>query len=151
MTESQIYNLLFNGGNYSRHYLVKLTHPDIESPICLVNNNEEVEFDGDIYHISTFNYTKPNLMGEGGSLEITGIDNDLIEFIENADYRYSLQVVGVLNANGSIEERNVYQHLFGSVTMDQENNITFSLGKDDRLDMKFTVKKYDTETNPGNA
>lgn len=151
MTTSEIYNLLFNGGKFSKHYLIKLTHPDLGT-IRLVNNNEDVEFAAETYKASNFTYTQPNNKGDSGTLNITSIDNeDLFQFIDAADDRYSLQVVGVINQNGYVQRLKTFRHFYGSVSMGEDWNINFNLGKDDRLDMKFLSYSYDTNLNPGNA
>lgn len=151
MTTAEIYNLLFNGGNYSKPYLIKLSHPDMAS-IRLVNNNENILFEDQVFKASTFQYIQPNNKGDSGSLEITSIDNEgIFEFVENADYRYTLEVVGIIDKSGEIQKLKVFRHFYGSISMGEDWKLVFNLGKDDRLGMKFTPYVYDTAKNPGNA
>lgn len=150
MDANQIFNALFNGGKISRHWLVEFhfgtTH------IYMINNNEAVTYAGNSYTASSFSYVQPNNKGDGGGLNITSFDNDLIELIDRMDDTYSMRVVGILAEDTqTITPVNVYRHFYGSVTIGTDGNINFQLGKDDRLNMKFCVKKYDTEINPGNA
>ena len=76
MTSEQIFERFFSGGNCSCHYLVKFSHPDL-NPVMLINNNESVTYEGDQYQASSFEYTEPDLEGNGAGLSITGIDNGL--------------------------------------------------------------------------
>ena len=103
MTEHEIFNHLFSGGRFALPYLIKFSHPTAGT-IRLVNNNQSVQFEGEQYEVSTFLYTEPNNKGEAGTLEITAVDNTLIEFVENADYRFRLDVVGVLIEDGTIQK-----------------------------------------------
>ena len=48
MTRAQIFNLLFNGGNYAKQYLIKLSHPTAGT-LRFVNNNESVVYDEATY------------------------------------------------------------------------------------------------------
>lgn len=150
MTENEIFNRLFSGGRFTLPYLIKFTHPTAGT-IRLVNNNQSVEFEGEQYEVSTFSYTEPNNKGEAGTLEVTAVDNTLIEFIENADYRFRLDVVGVLIEDGTIQKIKTYSHFFGSVSYSLDMKLSFQLGKDDRLDMAFPPYVFDADNNRGNA
>lgn len=150
MTEPEIFNRLFSGGRFSLPYLIKFTHPTAGT-IRLVNNNQSVELEGEQYEVSTFLYTEPNNKGEAGTLEITAVDNTLIEFVENADYRFRLDVVGVLIEDGTIQKIKTYSHFFGSVSYGLDMKLSFQLGKDDRLDMAFPPYVFDADNNRGNA
>ena len=137
MTRAQIFNLLFNGGNYAKQYLIKLSHPTAGT-LRFVNNNESVVYDEATYTPANYEYTEPDSQGSGASLEIGIADNyQLVEWVENADDRYTLEVIGELNN--------------GSVSMSEDGKLSFSLEDDGRLQMVFTVYKYDTALNPGNA
>lgn len=150
MTSAEIFNLLFNGGNYAKQHLIKLHHPTAGT-LRFVNNNETVVYDGASYLPANFKYVEPDSKGEGASLEIGLADNpDLFEWVENADDLYSLEVVGALN-NGAVQPIRSYRHFFGTVSGGDNNTLSFSLENDGRLQMVFTVYKYDTDLNPGNA
>ena len=150
LTRAQIFNMLFNGGNYTKQFLVKLSHP-VAGYLYYVNNNEAVNYAGARYVPANFSYTQPDSKGEGASLEISATDNyQIVEWLDKADERYSLEVVGFLN-NGQVQEIRSYRHFYGTASMSEENKITFSLENDGRLNMVFNVYKYDTDLNPGNA
>ena len=72
------------------------------------------------------------------------------EWVENADDRYSLEVVGVL-VGSEIQPIRSFRHFYGTVSMGADNTLSFSLENDGRLGMTFNVYKYDTDLNPGNA
>ena len=150
MTAEAVYNLLFSGGNYAKPYLVRFSHPTA-GVLRFVNNNEAVEYENAVYNPANFNYNPPDSKGEGGSLEIGIADNaSIVEWVENADYRYSLEVVGVLVAN-EVQPIRSYKHFYGTASMGADNTLSFSLENDGRLGMTFNVYKYDTDLNRGNA
>lgn len=150
MTRAEIFNLLFNGGNYSKQYLIKLTHPTAGT-LRFVNNNQPVAYEGVTYSHANYEYTPPGSQGEGASLSIGIADNyQIVEWVENADDRYTLEVIGELN-NGAVQPIRAYKHFYGSISMSDDGKLSFSLESDGRLDMVFTVYKYDTDLNRGNA
>lgn len=152
MTNNEIFNLLFNGGNFVLPYLLKFTHISAGS-VLLVNNNEDIVFNGETYHGASVTYTPPNNDGTSGSLTIDSVpgENNLFEFLENADENYRLDVVGTILQDGTIQTLKQYKHFYGSISVDEKGTIEFQLGSDDRLDMMFTPYKFDTDNNPGNA
>lgn len=150
MNDYEIFDMLFNGGNYSMPYLVKF-HCDGVGTIMLVNNNEAVKYANETYRPSTFDYTRPDNEGRGGKLTITGIDNQLVEFVENANHRWFLQVVGVITKDGDVEPIGYWKHFHGNVKYGVEQKLEFDLEGDDRLDMMFCPYKFDTDNNRGNA
>lgn len=152
MTNDEIFNALYGGGNYTLPYLLRFSHEKLET-LYLVNNNENVIYDEKTYLASDFEYTPPAFDGSGGSLSISSEPNEnaLFEFIENADYKYRLDIVGALNLDGTVTPLKQYVHFFGSVTVDAKGKISFQLSGDDRLDMTFTPYKFDTDNNRGNA
>lgn len=152
MTDNEIFNYLYGGGTYSLPFLLKFSH-DSAGKILLVNNNEDVTYNDETYSAADFEYTPPSNTGSGGSLSIYSQpnENELFEFIENADYKYRLDVVGVLENDGSVTPLKQYTHFFGSVSVDAKGKITFQLSGDDRLDMSFPPYTFDTDNNRGNA
>lgn len=151
MTDSQIFEKLFNGGNFALPYLIKFSHPTLES-VLLVNNNENIVFNGEEFKASTFDYSPPSPDGTGATLNISSLpgENDLFEFIENSDDKYILEVVGLI-VDGEIQQIKTYRHFHGVATMEQNGQISFSLEGDDRLQMTFPPYVYDTDNNRGNA
>lgn len=150
MTDSEIYSLLFSGGNYTKPWLVRFSHP-AAGTVLIVNDNRSVTFRGETYRPGTFTYTPPDSSGEGGALEIALADNeDLMEFVENADDRLMLEVTGIIAENGEVAPVRAYRHFFGSVSLGDSWSLSFTLGRDDRLDMVFNPLKYDADTNRGN-
>lgn len=150
MTQAEIFNHLFNGGNFTRPYLIKFTHPTAGT-LRYVNNNESVTYKGELYKTANFDYIQPNKAGEGAKLDISATDNyEVVEWIENADCHYVLEVVGALN-NGTVQEIKCFKNFYGTVSMSDDNKLSFSLESDGRLDMVFTVYKYDTDLNRGNS
>lgn len=150
MNEAELFNKLFNGGNYALPYLIKFTHGD--TVIRLVNDNKSIQFNGETYNISSFEYNPPNAEGTGATLSIKADDdNGLMEFVENADDTYTLEVVGVLVEGNTVEELHIYKHMFGSVSCSEDKTLEFELGRDDRLDLQFCPYTFDTDNNRANA
>ncbi len=150
MTDSEIFDKFFSGGNFALPYLVKFYHPSAGT-IRLVNNTESVQIDNELYQPSSFEYVPPDNSGKGASLKISGIGNSLIEFVENANYQYRLDIAGVLAADGTIQRIKSYTHFYGSVSYGDDMQLQFQLGRDDRLDMTFCAYTYDTDNNRANA
>lgn len=150
LTRAQIFKLLFSGGNYAKQYLIKLYHP-VAGVLRYVNNNQDITYDGYTYSAANFNYTPPDSQNEGGTLEISSIDNyQIVEWLEKADDRYTLEVMGALN-DGEVQPIRAYKHFYGTASMSENGTLNFSLENDGRLGMVFTVYKYDTDLNRGNA
>lgn len=150
MNDTQVFNNLFNGGSFTLPYLLKFTCDNLES-ILLVNDNKDFEYNGETYNASSFDYTPPDNQGSGATLTISGAENNLIPFIENADETYRLDVIGVISANGEVQKIKQYSHMLGTVSYTDSMEITFELGSDDRLNMTFPPYKFDTDMNRGNA
>jgi hypothetical protein len=150
MTDSQIFNALFGGGNYTLPKLIKVDH-DTAGTYYLVDDVVDHIYDGHTYKASSFTYTAPASDGTGGTLSIDAKANELIAWVENADEHYSLTVVGALLENGDIQPLRQYKHFHGSISYSEDMTIEFTLAGDDRLDMTSNPYMYDTETNPGNA
>lgn len=153
MTQNEIFNALASGGAYSLPYLIKLHHPDVGA-LYFVNNNEDVVYDGITYHASGFKYTKPKTIGgvlKNGSLEITAIDNSVIDLIEESDELFTVTAVGIIDAGGTITPMKSFKHQYGSVTVTEEMKINITFTNDDRLGMAFPPYVFDSDNNRGNA
>lgn len=149
MTSEHIFKALFEGGNNSLPYLLEFRHG--VKVLRYVNNNQDISFGGNLFKSTSFKYIEPKKSGDGGSLTISGVDTDLIEFVENADSSWNLSVVGVLAESGEVQQISQFKHFFGSVSYSENEEIDFELGGDDRTDMTFPPYTFDTENNPGNA
>lgn len=150
MTTTEIFSKLFNGGAFALPYLIEFTRPD-SSSLFFVNNNEDVVFNGHLYKASAFSYTEPNVYGEGASLEISLVDNDLFSLIDSADNQLEINIRGCLMEDGNVEAIQFYQHLFGSATISKDKKLSLTLEADDRMKMQFPPYTFDTDNNRGNA
>ena len=150
MTAGQIFRLLFEGGNYAKQYLIKLYHAQAGT-LYYVNNNQNVTYDGNTYVAANFDYTPPNSEGDNGSLSISAVDNaEVFAWVDAIDDKYSLEVIGILNGSEVTELRS-YKHFYGSVSMSENNELSFSFESNGKLGMTFNIVKYDTDTNRGNS
>ena len=152
MTESQIQKLLGKGGNFSLPYLIRFIGAG--TTINLVNNNEDITYNGVTYKAGTFKYSLPKVVGgvlKGGSLEITTAENALTELVELSDYSMQVEVTGVLAKDGNISPIRQFIHKYGTATLDGNCKLSFSFENDDRMDMSFPPYVFDSENNRGNT
>lgn len=153
MTEYEIFNALASGGAFALPYLIKLYHPDYGT-LYYVNNSEDVVYDGNTYHASAFSYTPPQTVGgvlKAGTLEITAIDNEVIDIIEASDELFEVTAVGVIDEAGEITPLSIFRHQYGSATTDESMKVIINFDNDDRMEMQFPPYVFDSENNPGNA
>ncbi|MDD7611978.1 MAG: hypothetical protein PUJ82_13805 [Spirochaetales bacterium] len=150
LNESELFDRYFNGGAFSLPFLLKFTCPNCNT-LCFIANTESVWFEGELYRHASFEYNPPDTSGKGANLRISGIDNGLVEFVENADENYRLSVVGVIAEGGEIQKVKQFTHFYGTVSYTETKELNFELGTDDRLEMTFPPYKFDSETNKGNA
>lgn len=153
MTQNEIFNALHRGGAFSLPYLLQIAHP-AAGVLYFVNNNEDITYDGHVYAASTFKYTRPQTMGgvlKNGSLEITAINNSIIELIEQSNELFTVTAVGVINKGGEISPIKSFKHQYGTVTIDEQMKVNISFTNDDRLEMTFPPYIFDADNNRGNA
>lgn len=152
MTDAQIFDRLFNGGNYCDKYMLRFSHNEAGN-IYLINDNQNLTYDGNLYLASSFEYHSPDSNGDGGQLTIHTNENNsqLINFLDTIDDTYELEVIGVLIEGTEVQRYRGFTHYHGEFTIDRNGNVDFTLGKDDRQEMTFIPYKYDTDNNVGNA
>lgn len=153
MTQNEVFNALHRGGAFSLPYLIKMYHPNYGA-LYFVNNNEDVEYNGILYHASSFKYTRPQTIGgvlKNGVLEITAIQNEVIDIIENSDELFEVTAVGVLDKAGSITPIKAFKHQYGTAVTDEQMKVIISFTNDDRLEMTFPPYVFDADNNRGNA
>lgn len=153
MTQNEVFSALQTGGAFSLPYLIKMYHPDYGS-LYFVNNNENVIYNGNTFLSSTFKYTPPKTVGgvlRNGTLEITAINNEVIDIIDQSDELFEITAIGVLNKDGTVTAMKMYKHQYGSASTNEEMKVVISFTNDDRLDMVFPPYIFDSDNNRGNA
>lgn len=153
MTQDEVFNALQTGGAFSLPYLIKMYHPDYGA-LYFVNNNEDVTYNENTFLASTFKYTPPQTVGgvlRNGTLEITAIDNNVIDIIDKSDELFQITAIGVLNDDGTVTAMKMYKHQYGSATTNEEMKVVISFTNDDRLEMVFPPYVFDSDNNRGNA
>lgn len=153
MTQNELFNALHRGGPYSLPYLIRMHHPQYGA-LHFVNNNESIEYEGVTYTASGFKYTKPKTIGgvlKNGSLEITAIDNAVLDIIEQSDELFEVTAVGVLDEAGEITPIKMFRHQYGTVSITEDMRVQISFTNDDRLEMVFPPYVFDADNNRGNA
>lgn len=134
-------------------YLIKMYHPDYGA-LYFVNNNENIVYDSQTFLASTFNYTPPKTIGgvlKDGQLEITAIDNQVIDIIDTSDELFEITVIGVLNDDGTVTAMKMFKHQYGSATTTEDMRVVITFTNDDRLSMTFPPYIFDSDNNRGNA
>ena len=153
MTQDEVFNALQTGGAFSLPYLIKMYHPNYGA-LYFVNNNEDVTYNGNTFLASAFKYTPPQTVGgvlRNGTLEITAIDNNVIDIIDKSDELFQITAIGVLNDDGTVTAMKMYKHQYGSATTNEEMKVVISFTNDDRLEMVFPPYVFDSDNNRGNA
>ena len=153
MTQNEVFNALHRGGAFSLPYLIKMYHPAYGA-LYFVNNNEDIIYNGNTYHASNFKYTRPQTIGgvlKNGVLEITAIQNEVIDIIEKSDELFEVTAVGVLDKAGSITPIKMFKHQYGTAATDEQMKVIISFTNDDRLEMAFPPYVFDADNNRGNA
>lgn len=152
MTTNELYAAFIHGGKYSLPWLITLSQDDVGT-IRLVNNNEDVEYDGETYQASTFDYQRPTAVGgtlSGGTLAISSVDSGVVEFFEAADDAFTFQAVGCL-VDGDVQPVKYYKQQYATVGISSEMEVSIEFSGDDRLQMIFPPYVFDAENNRGNA
>lgn len=153
MTQNEIYNALANGGGYALPFLIDVYHP-INGVLHFVNNTENIIYNDIEYIASTFNYTRPKTKGgtlKNGSLEITIINNELIEMLDASDELLKINAVGIIADHNTVTPFKSFMHQYGNITISDEMKLTISFTNDDRLEMRFPPYTFDSDNNRGNT
>lgn len=152
MTTNELYAAFIHGGSFALPWLITFTH-DTAGTIRLVNNTDDVEYDGETYSACTFDYSRPTAVGgvlNGGTLSITAVDSGLVEFFDVADESFTFQAIGVY-LDGEVTPVTWYAQKYANVAISNEMEITVEFTGDDRLAMVFPPYVFDAENNRGNA
>ena len=88
---------------------------------------------------------------KSGQLEITAIDNSVIDIIDNSDELFEITAIGVLNDDGTVTAMKMYRHQYGSATTTEDMRVVIAFTNDDRLSMTFPPYIFDADNNRGNA
>lgn len=153
LTADNIYNTIGRSGKYALPYLVKFYHKDFGT-IYLVNNNEDIVYNGITYKASSFKYTRPKTKSgvlQNGSIEATILDNTMSELVQKSDYLLTVDAIGVLAKDGTVTPFSRYHHQYGTATIDNDMKISFTFSNDDRLNMIFPPYIFDADNNRGNV
>lgn len=140
-------------GGYSLPWLITLSNQD--TTLRFVNDVQSVSHGGNTFAASTFDYTPDaheNGMSGGGSLEIAASDandvNGIIALIQGAT-SITLDVVGVMLDDGTVDEIKSFRHSYGTVRLNGRK-ASFKFERDDRLGMSFPALIFSHYNNRGN-
>lgn len=132
-------------GAYSLPWLIHIYDDDGTTNLRFINDVAPVTYGGNTFAATTFSYLPgPEVsgFGGGGSLEIAVTDNSIIDMIEL--YRsLRLDVIGVLQDDGTITEVKTFGHHYGTVSWNGKA-ARFSFEEDDRLGMTFPAMVFNS-------
>ena len=127
-------------------FLVHLSSPDNATHIYLINDNQDMTYNGHTYSASNFTYS-PNTSGDS-TLNVELVQHDeIIELLEDCEY-FKVEVIGIFNGE-EVEEIGQYRHKYGEGTWDGAK-LEMKLNKDDRGGMTFPALIFNSYNNRGN-
>lgn len=92
-----VYKALAEGGGFNLPFLIHLYDPDGNTNIYLINDNADMEYNGQIYAASNFTYT-PNRDGDS-TLSVEIVEHDeIIDLLEN-NYYLRVEIIGIFNGD----------------------------------------------------
>ena len=141
-----IYRQLAEGGGYNLPFLVHLYSLDNTMHIYLINDNQDMTYNGHLYAASNFTYSPNNTGDSTLSIEIVEHD-EIIDLLEENEY-FNVEVIGVFNGE-SVEAIGQYKHRYGEATWSGAK-LEMKLNKDDRGGMTFPALIFNSYNNRGN-
>lgn len=144
------FSRFFNGGRWSLPYLVRFSAPG-QADIRLANMSRDISYNGETYTARTFSYTPPDMHGKGGSLTVPLAGTDLVSFLDAADWRMTVDVVALVEEDGSISPIGCYRHMNGSASWGADMEVSLQLSPDDRMGMSFPPYVFDADNNRGGS
>lgn len=141
-----IYRQLAEGGGYNLPFLVHLSSPDNTTHIYLINDNQDMTYNGHLYAASNFTYS-PNKNGDS-TFNVGLVEHDeIIDILEENEY-FNVEVTGVFNGD-KVEAIGQYKHRYGEGTWNGAK-LEMKLNKDDRGSMTFPALIFNSYNNRGN-
>lgn len=141
-----VYRQLAEGGGFNLPFLVHLSSPDNATHIYLINDNQDMTYNGHTYSASNFTYS-PNTSGDS-TLNIELVEHDdIIDILEENEY-FNIEVIGVFNGD-EVEAIGQYKHKYGEGTWNGAK-LEMKLNKDDRGGMTFPALIFNSYNNRGN-
>ena len=141
-----IYKKLIEGGGYSLPFLVHLSSASGKN-IYLVNNIDDIDYDGHRYKAASFSYTPSDTGDSSFSVEIAEHD-EIIDILED-ERAFNVEVTGIFNGE-EVEEISAYRPSSGEGTWDGAK-LEMKLNKDERGTMTFHALIFNSYNNRGNA
>jgi hypothetical protein len=137
------FSILFNRhGGYSLPVLIELSHPE-QPTWYFTSNDKDIQIDNYLYKSVPMSYKFPsskNGVPQGGTLEID-IDihkedgYELLRWFDDIDHRATIDVVGLINEQGTVTPISQITQSHGSVSWDGQK-ISWTPGPDDRMNMQ---------------
>lgn len=131
---------------------IDITHPSIHPQVIrLVNNNQNIVWDGNTYLASSFNFTPPmqeESSAQDASISIQNIDRGLVELVRTIEGKPKIVVNIVIASDDVVREAGPFSFLLGGVTYNKDI-ISGSLTYDIRPTQILSTLKYSVSLFPG--
>lgn len=142
-----VYKSLSQGGGFTLPTLVKLTSESGDDAVYLINDNEDLTYEGITYKASNFSYTPSD--NSESTLEVEIVESDkIIDILENS-YHFQAEFTEIFY-DGEIEAFSTRKHYYGEATWDGLK-LELSIERDDRWDMTFPALIFNNYNNRGNT
>lgn len=132
--------------------LLEIDHPDLVSPIRVVNDRADITFETNTYVALSFSISLPSDLQQGlprATLAVDNVGKELVSWLEasNGGAGTSVRILQVLRTDPSTAEIDMTMTLFNiEVTSAQ---VTGQLGFEDILNIPAVTLLYTPEVAPG--
>jgi hypothetical protein len=132
--------------------LLEISHADLDTPIRVVNDMQDVTHDGDIFTAIAFRVTLPDDKSQGtpkASLSIDNIGKELVAWLELADggKGATVRMMQILRSDPDVVEFEITMNL-SNVKM-TPIEISGDLSYEDLLNRPGTAVQYRPSNSPG--
>ena len=138
-----VFRELTEGGLFNLPFLLHIY--DDSTDLYIINDNENLIYNGHTFEAASFNYT-PSTNG-GATLECDIFDKpELLNYI-NRNHIFKCELIGVYRG-GEVVQLETYRHNYGDATWDGVK-FEIRLDGDDRSSMTFPALIYNSYNNRG--
>jgi len=136
-------------------YLLEITHPDLSTPIRIVQDTKDVTYDGDTYIAMGFTIVPPDDMSKGlpkARLAVDNITRDLMQWLETSNGAQGASAtirVGMRTAQNTVDVIEWSQTLDLSDITVTLQTVSANLGYEDILNLPGVPYTYTPDTAQG--
>lgn len=133
--------------------LIKIYHPEMNQPVYLTNNNEDLEYQGITYKKAYFKIQLPEVTKESmgtASIEMGCVDQQIIEIIRSLKTPPNIKFVATYLEDGNYSELAGYDMILSNVSWNA-TKLTADLALDLVLNYEFPSGTFNPFNCPGVA